>query len=165
MSAAVADYTEERIGRTLRTEGGHLPARARKPHPRRTPMLSRLALTVACLTVCSQTANARRISLTCEAIVDLSGERTQRVVEIDTTSRIVRDNTMTWTDGMTNPIAGNLEQFVTVTDGVATWGDRTKEGGTEVTQFTLDLRTGNYAAAGSLGRLGHGTCRRTGDAI
>jgi hypothetical protein len=83
-------------------------------------MFPRVALSLACWLALSQTASAREIVMTCNVTADHTGEQMRRSVRIDTDARIVHDNTMTFIDGITSPLAPNLEEFVEVNKGVAT---------------------------------------------
>jgi len=123
-------------------------------------MFPRVALSLACWLALSQTASARQIVMTCNVTADHTGEQMRRSVRIDTDARIVHDNTMTFIDGITSPLAPNLEEFVEVNKGVATWGNRKKTDKAGAGVFTLNLANGNYVMFSRIrGRLHHGTCQ------
>lgn len=123
-------------------------------------MFPRSAVSLACWLALSQTASARQIVLTCNVTEDHTGEHTRRNLRIDTDARVVHDNTMTFVDGITSPLAPNLEEFVEVNQGVATWGNRKKTDKAGAGVFTLNLANGNYGMFSRIrGRLHHGTCQ------
>ena len=124
-----------------------------------------LALLPACWLLWPQAAAAEPIRLTCQVVIEASGQLEQRSVQIDPDNRVVRDNAMTFTDGATSPLAKNIEEFVTVEGHRATWGSRTKLDRKQVGVFTIDLLTGQYTfVTRSLGQFSHGFCRRTDEA-
>lgn len=128
-------------------------------------MRPHLVLLPACWLLCPQAAGAEPIRLTCQVVIEASGQLEQRSVKIDSDSRTVQDNAMTFTDGATSPLAKNIEEFVTVEGRRATWGNRTKLDGKQVGVFTLDLLTGQYSfVTRSIGHFSHGYCRRTDEA-
>ena len=125
-----------------------------------------LVLLPTCWLLWPQAASAEPIRLTCQVVIEASGQLEQRSVEIDPDSRTVQDNAMTFTDGATSPLAKSIEEFVTVEGRRATWGSRTKPDRKQVGVFTIDLLTGQYTfATRSVGQFSRGFCRRTDEAV
>ena len=119
----------------------------------------------ACWLSWTQAARAEVIQLSCQVVMAASGELDRRSVLIDPERRIVRDDDMTFTDGTVSSFGPNLEEFVAVEGGRATWGIRMKPSGTPVGVFTYDRHTGSYTAAGRFaGQFTRGLCRATDEA-
>ena len=119
----------------------------------------------ACWLSWTQAARAEVIQLSCQIVMEASGELDRRSVLIDPEHRTVRDNDMTFTDGAVSPFGPNLEEFVAVEGGRATWGIRTRPGGTPVGVFTYDPHTGSYTVTGRFaGQFTRGLCRSTDEA-
>lgn len=123
-------------------------------------MLPRFLLALICCGVSAPAANAGPLRMACDVTDDQTGKRMQRVLSIDASSGIVRDNAMVFREGATSPFAGDIEEFVQVENGRATWGNRRKDSKAGAGVFTLDLATGEYAFDSRFrGRLAHGRCR------
>lgn len=128
-------------------------------------MRLQLALLPACWLLWTQAARADVIQLSCQVVMERSGELDRRTVLIDTDRRTVRDNDMTFTDGATSPFGPNLQEFVAVEGGRATWGIRMMPSGRPVGVFTYDLHTGGYTVTGRFsGQFTRGLCRSTDEA-
>lgn len=125
-----------------------------------------LIQTLAAWSLCPPAAHAQRIQLTCSTVMDRTGDQERRTVLIDTDHRIVRDAAMTFTDGATSPLASDIEEFVTVENHRAMWGNRRKLDKAGAGVFTVDLLTGQYAFTSRVrGRLSHGVCRQLDESI
>ncbi len=123
-------------------------------------MLPRLLLALTCCGVLAPAANAGRLRMACDVTDDQTGKRMHRVLSIDADRGIVRDDAMVFREGATSPFAGDIEEFVQVENGRATWGNRRKDSKAGAGVFTLDLATGEYAFDSRFrGRLYHERCR------
>lgn len=123
-------------------------------------MLPRLLLALISCGVLAPAANAGPLRMACDVTDNQTGKMMHRVLSIDASSGIVRDNAMAFREGAISPFADNLEEFVQVENGRATWGNRRKDSKAGAGVFTLDLATGEYAFDSWFrGRLSHGRCR------
>lgn len=123
-------------------------------------MLPRLLLTLAYFCALAPAAHAGQLTMACDVTDDQTGKRMHRALSIDADSGIVRDDAMVFREGATSPFAGDIEEFVQVESGRATWGNRRKDSKASAGVFTLDLATGEYAFDSRFrGRLYHGRCR------
>ena len=81
-------------------------------------MLARLILLTACLLACSPTVRAGQIIFDCEVMFKPIRPCSPHHVVMDADHGNVIDNTVTTTDGVKTPNAGDLEEWVEVDDGV-----------------------------------------------
>ena len=105
-------------------------------------MLPRPTLILGGMMSFSPVAHAQEIRMTCNVIVDRSGESPQRSLVIDTNHASIRDNEMRWTNGAGSPLSDDTLELFQMGHATVSWDYRRKATGAEGPSFTVNLADG-----------------------